>query len=154
MIEKKFFDICSRLLPVEGYGVYDIRYLSGSATLGVFITKSENVKGVDINDCIKVDRILSPFIEDEEWVPENFMLEYLQGYIETSSADQLKYSVGELIEVKFNSLIEDKKLKNKSIVVTLVKFDECSMTVITEDSKEESLIKYELIKSVNAELKI
>jgi ribosome maturation factor RimP len=43
-IEDKFTEICAKILPVEGYGVYDLRYLSGSSTLRVFITKGDSVK--------------------------------------------------------------------------------------------------------------
>ena len=155
-IEEKFFQICAQVLPTAGYGVYDIRYLSGSSTLRLFITKANTVKGVDINDCIKVDKLISPFIENEDWIPGNFILEVSSPglYRDIRFSDQLKYSLGDLIKIKFNSLIDDKALKNKNIVVTLLEFDDNSMSVELEEEKQKMIIKYDLIKSVNAELKI
>ena len=74
-IEEKFFDICRHLLTENVYGVYDLRYLTGSSTLRIFMTKNDDVKGVDINDCVAVDRLLSPMIDTENWIPDNFVLE-------------------------------------------------------------------------------
>lgn len=155
-IENKFIEICDKLLPENGYGVYDLRYLSGSSTLRVFITKNDGVKGIDINDCIKVDKTLSPYIESEEWIPNNFVLEVSSPglYRDIRRSDQLKFSVNELIKIKFNSTIEDKTLKNKELVGTLLDFKEDELEIVREDNNEKMNIKYELIKSVNAEVKI
>jgi ribosome maturation factor RimP len=155
-IEDKFTEICAKILPVEGYGVYDLRYLSGSSTLRVFITKGDFVKGIDINDCVKVDKLLSPIIDEESWVPDNFVLEVSSPglYRDIRFSEQLKYSVGELIKIKFNSLIDDNKLKNKNYVGILVNFDESELTVKSDENGEQFNIKYEMVKSVNAELKI
>lgn len=154
--EEKFEGICEKLLPPQGYGVYDLRYLSGSSTLRIFITKNGEVKGIDINDCIIVDKLLSPFIEEENWIPDNFVLEVSSPgiYREIRRADQLKFSLGELIKIKFNSNMEDKDFKNKLQIGTLVEFGESEMLVEFEEDKKKIAIKYEMIKSVHAELKI
>jgi len=155
-IEEKFEALCEKLLPPLGYGVYDLRYLSGSATLRVFLTKNDSVNGIDLNDCIKVDKMITPYIEEESWIPENFVLEVSSPgvYRDIRGLDQLKFSVGELIKVKFNSKAEEKELKNQVKIATLVEFDDTGMIVLLEDNNKKITIKYEMIKSVNAELKI
>ena len=75
-------------------------------------------------------------------------------YRDIRFSEQLKYSVGELIKIKFNSLIDDNKLKNKNYVGILVNFDESELTVKSDENGEQFNIKYEMVKSVNAELKI
>ena len=155
-IEEKFSNVCNSLLPDSNYGVYDLRYLSGSSTLRLFITKNNDVRGVDINDCVNVDRILSPLIETEDWIPSNFVLEVSSPgiYRDIRTSHQLKYSVNELIKIKFNSSIDEKALKNKHLVATLKEFSDSEMHVVRDDNNEKMNIKYELVKSVNAELKI
>tara|TARA_B100000886_G_scaffold295125_1_gene221869 strand:+ start:255 stop:758 length:504 start_codon:yes stop_codon:yes gene_type:complete len=155
-LEKKFYEHISGALVNDGFGIYDLRFLSGSSTLRVFIIKSGEVKGIDINDCVKVDRLIGPLIETESWVPDNIVLEVSSPglYRDIRSSDQLKYSIGELIKIRFNSSLEDKSLKNKHFVCTLIEFGEEEMTVIPEDDTNKLIIKYETVKSVNAETKI
>ena len=153
-IEEKFFKLCKDLLLTNGYGVYDLRYLSGCSTLRVFITKKNDVKGIDINDCVIVDKLISPRIDDEDWVPNNFVLEISSPgvYRDIRKVDQLRFSVGELIKIKFNSQINDKNFKNKIATATLLNFDQESMLVRVIDSEIELNVRYETIKSVNAEI--
>jgi ribosome maturation factor RimP len=154
-IEEKFIQLFDQLLPPTDYGLYDLRYLSGSSTLRVFITKSNDVKGIDINDCIKVNKLISPLIESENWVPENFVIEVSSPglFRDIRFADQLKYSVGELVKVKFNSQVSEKSLQNKHYIGKLLGYNETEMTVIAAE-EEKMIINYDMVKSVNAELKI
>ena len=154
LIEEKFFKICDELLSNKGYGVYDLRYLSGSSTLRVFITKKNDVRGIDINDCVFVDKLISPYIDGVEWLPDNFVLEISSPgiYRDIRNVDQLRFSIGELIKIKFNSQINDEKLKNKVSVVTLLEYDDEMMLVRFKDDGIKININYETIKSVNAEV--
>ncbi|MBL7663997.1 MAG: hypothetical protein JNM93_02600 [Bacteriovoracaceae bacterium] len=73
-IEKKFFDLCSKVIVEEGFELYDMDYLTGSSTLRVFI-QNPTTKNAVIEDCVKIDRALSPYIDTEEWVPSALVLE-------------------------------------------------------------------------------
>lgn len=151
-IEKKFFQICNDLLPNEGYGIYDLRYLTGSSTLRVFITKNSDVKNIGITDCVKVDKLISSLIDEAEWIPDNFVLEVSSPgvYRDIRNSDQLKYSVNDLLKIKFNSHIDNDSYKNKQVVGTLLNYnnDELEMNI----EGKNIVIKYESIKSVNAEI--
>lgn len=155
-IEKKFIDICERVLPEHKFGIYDVRYLTGSSTLRVFITKEGNVTGVGINDCIAVDRLLSPFIDTEEWIPQNFILEVSSPglYRDIRYKDQLKYSVGELIKVKTNSVPVDPTMKNQNVVGRLIKFDEQEIVLSIADGSSDIVLEYNMIKTANAEVEL
>ena len=155
-IEKKFIEICDKVLPEHKFGVYDVRYLTGSSTLRVFITKEGNVSGVGINDCIAVDRLLSPFIDSEEWIPQNFILEVSSPglYRDIRFKDQLKYSVGELVKIKTNSTPVESKMKNQNVVGKLVSFDDQGIVLSVADGNQDIVLEYSMIKTANAEVEL
>lgn len=73
-IEKKFFELCTKVVTDEGFDLYDMDYLPGSHCLRLYI----NQKGTDtalIEDCAKVDRALTPYIDESDWMPEILNLE-------------------------------------------------------------------------------
>lgn len=73
-IEKKFFELCSKVIAQEGFELYDLDYLTGSSTLRVFI-QNPTTKNAVIEDCVKIDRALTPYIDTEEWIPSTLVLE-------------------------------------------------------------------------------
>ncbi len=73
-LEKKFFEMSSEIIQNCGYELYDLDYLQGSQTLRVFIRNPET-DTADLEDCVKIDRALTPFIQEESWVPESLVLE-------------------------------------------------------------------------------
>jgi len=73
-LEKKFFDLCSQVVTGEGLSLYDVEWTPGSQVLTVFIY-DKNTNSAVIEDCIKIDRALSPYIDSENWMPENLTLE-------------------------------------------------------------------------------
>ncbi len=72
-VEEKFYKIVEKVVDENQYQLYDFEYISGSSTLRVFIMDKETQTAV-IEDCIKVDRAMSPYFE-EEWVPNDVVLE-------------------------------------------------------------------------------
>ncbi|EQC50611.1 ribosome maturation factor RimP [Bacteriovorax sp. DB6_IX] len=73
-LEKKFFDIALNVVKEAGYELYDLDYIKGSKTLRVFIMDPATNTAL-IDDCVKVDRGFTPFMEEEEWIPEDIVLE-------------------------------------------------------------------------------
>jgi ribosome maturation factor RimP len=73
-VEAKFYELCSKVVPENGLQLYDMDYVSGSYTLKVFVLDESTGTAV-IEDCVKVDRALTPFIDELEWVPEQLILE-------------------------------------------------------------------------------
>lgn len=73
-LEKKFFDLCFKVVTENGYKLYDLEWHSNSGELRLFIMDPKTGSAV-IDDCAKIDRELSPFVENETWMPENLVLE-------------------------------------------------------------------------------
>lgn len=73
-LDKKFFELCLKVVIDEGLELYDMEYISGSGILRIYIM-DQKTKTVDIKDCIKVDRALTPYIDTEDWMPNELRLE-------------------------------------------------------------------------------
>ena len=73
-LEKKFYDLCFKIVTENGYKLYDLEWHPGSGELRLFIMDPKTGSAV-IDDCAKIDRELSPFIENETWMPDNLVLE-------------------------------------------------------------------------------
>lgn len=73
-LEKKFYDLCLSVVTENGYKLYDLEWHPGSGELRLFIM-DPNTGSAVIDDCAKIDHALSPFIENETWMPENLVLE-------------------------------------------------------------------------------
>lgn len=72
-VEEKFFNVCREVTIENGYELYDFEYIPGSTTVRLFIMDPETNSAV-IEDCVKVDRALTPYFE-EDWVPDDVVLE-------------------------------------------------------------------------------
>lgn len=73
-IEKKFFDLCSSVVQEAGYELYGMDYINSQFLLRLFI-QDPTSKTAGLEDCSKVDRALTPFVEEESWMPEELTLE-------------------------------------------------------------------------------
>lgn len=73
-MELKFYDIALKILNDLGLEMYDLEWSEGASQLSLFIMDPKTKTAV-IEDCVKVDRAFTPFIESETWMPENLTLE-------------------------------------------------------------------------------
>lgn len=73
-MELKFYDIAIKILTDLGLELYDLEWNAPSGQLCLFIMDSKT-KTALIEDCVKVDRAFTPYIESETWMPENLTLE-------------------------------------------------------------------------------
>lgn len=74
-LEQKFIDLlCQKVLPTLGLELYDLQYSPQGHGLRVFIFDPKTQSAV-IDDCVKVDHALTPYIESETWMPEKLNLE-------------------------------------------------------------------------------
>jgi ribosome maturation factor RimP len=72
-IEERFYPLCVQAAESVGLELYDMEYISGSSTLRVFVVDPKTNSAV-IEDCVAVDRALSPYFE-EDWIPDDIVLE-------------------------------------------------------------------------------
>ena len=73
-MELKFYEIALKILSDLNLEMYDLEWNAPSGQLSLFIMDPKT-KTALIEDCVKVDRAFTPFIEAEAWMPENLTLE-------------------------------------------------------------------------------
>ena len=103
-IEEKFFHLCQRVVEDNALELYHLEYRGGQGLLRVMIQDPET-RGASIEHCVQIDRALSPFIAQEEWIPEKLTLEVsspgLNRPLQTEK--HFQQSIGERIAIKLNA---------------------------------------------------
>jgi ribosome maturation factor RimP len=73
-LELKFLELASKILSELKLEMYDLEWSGPSGELRLFIMNPATKTAV-LEDCVKVDRAFTPYMESETWIPENFTLE-------------------------------------------------------------------------------
>lgn len=157
-MDLKFFEIASKILSDLSLEMYDLEWSAPSGELRLFIMDPKT-KTALIDDCVKVDRAFTPYIESETWMPENLTLEVsspgLFRYL--SSIEHFKGVVGEEITLALTKKIDEvvypdfpKVLRNNlKIKVKLLEANDESIVVDARGVKVE--VPYTQIKKANLE---
>lgn len=123
------------LLPIAqaaGVSVYDVEYVKEGSDwyLRAYIDKPE---GVNINDCEKVSRALSDRLDEEDFIPDAYILEVSSpGLGRTLKKEKhLEQSIGEEVELKTYKPVD----KQKSFFGVLKAFDKHTLTIETEGTE-------------------
>lgn len=166
-IEKKFFELVSEVVQKEGLELYSMDYIGGQQVLRLFIQNPET-KTAQLDDCARIDRAMTPFIEELEWMPEELTLEVSSPgvYRDIKEGHQFKEALGERISLSlFNKVTSDdflpgvaidkeaqKITKDKKILAYLVDFQGEELLFSLEKQAEAQFkIKLEDIKKANVE---
>lgn len=114
-IEAKFFELCTKVVPENGLILYDMEYVSGSYTLKVFVM-DESTGSAVIEDCVKIDRALTPFIDELEWVPEQLILEVSSPgmFRDLKTLEHFETSVDQLVSVTINGKLPSEAIEGAS----------------------------------------
>lgn len=157
-IEKKFYELCSKLCIELGYEIYDLDYLKGSHTLRIYIIDPKTGTAV-IEDCSKVDHAMTPLVEESDWMPNELILEVSSPgmFRQLNTVEHFKMSVEKDILISTKArLIADrfpgipKGLKGeRKVVGKLVDVSDEGITCLSHDY--ELKLKYEDIKKANLE---
>ncbi|MFT6069299.1 MAG: ribosome maturation factor RimP [Bacteriovoracaceae bacterium] len=157
-VDKRFFELCSKVVEAEGLHVYDMDYLHGSHELRLFVINPETNTAV-IDDCMKIDRALTPFIEEEEWMPAELTLEVSSPgvYRNLTTLEHFENVVGQRVQLHLKQKLDEaeleglpRKLKGqKKLIFLLTKVNEDSIDVELENISLN--IKYDEIKKANLE---
>tara|TARA_Y100000590_G_scaffold470750_1_gene669290 strand:- start:60665 stop:61147 length:483 start_codon:yes stop_codon:yes gene_type:complete len=159
-MDKKFFELCQKVVSAEGLEIYDLDYLPGSHELRLYIQNPETRTAV-IEDCIKIDKAMTPYIEEEEWMPSELTLEVSSPgvYRNLTSLEHFKIVEGQNVQLTLKKKLDDdleglpKKLKGqKKIIGTLIEVLEEGIALEIEDLKIN--LKYDEIKKANLEVDI
>lgn len=126
-VELKFFELCQKVIPENGLKLYDLEYQPAQQLLRVYVY-DPSTKTAVIEDCVKIDRALTPFIEEESWIPDALVLEVSSPgiYRHLSQKEHFEMSFGEMVLVTFNGDLDPelvkkapKVLKNRKVRLRL-----------------------------------
>ena len=157
-MELKFYDIALKILTELGLDLYDLDWNATSGQLSLYIMDPKT-KTALIEDCVKVDRAFTPFIESETWMPENLTLEvsspglfrfltsveHFQGVLDQDVTLNLTKKIDEIIYPDFPKVLRN----NLKIKVKLLAAKEDSILFDAKGVQVE--IPYTQIKKANLE---
>ncbi len=99
-VEKKFLHMCEPVVLEAGYRLYDLEYVNTQKLLRLYIQDPRTGSAL-IEDCVKVDKALSPAFETETWIPEDVVLEVSSPGVfrHLANLEHFRMSIGETILV-------------------------------------------------------
>lgn len=157
-IEKKFYDICHPVISSHELCLYDLEYLSVQKLLRIYIYQAAT-KTAQLEDCVKIDKALSPAFEETEWIPEEITLEVSSPGIfrDLRTLEHYQMAVGERIKAKImaSSLtVEQKQLLQKKLhggylIGKILSLDNGAIQLECDD---RTLVSLELDKITKANL--
>lgn len=132
-IEEKVTKLIEPIIEKIGYELYDVEYAKEGKNyfLRIFI---DNEKGIDLNDCEKVNDAINDILDEENYIKEQYFLEVSSPGIERilRKDKHLKQNIGEQINVKLFKKDENEK---KEYVGKLKEFNEQSITIDQEQNE-------------------
>ncbi len=157
-LEKKFFELCQVVVRQCGFVLYDLDYIVGQKTLRLYIM-NEQTKTALVEDCVAVDRAMTPYFESETWMPAEVTLEVSSPGAERylRRLEHFEWVVGKKISlVLFKSLGDiagkelPKSLKGaKKVVATLLSVSAERLEIEAEEN--QVLVPFDVIKKANLE---
>ena len=115
-----------------GFELYDVEYAKEGKDLflRIFI---DNEKGIDLNDCEKVNNAISDILDEANYIKEQYFLEVSSPGIERvlKKDKHLQQNIGKEIEIKLFKKDENGK---KEYIGILEKFDDNNITVNIGDN--------------------
>ena len=110
-IEEKVQNLIEPIITSLGYKLYDVVYEKEAKDyyLRVFI---DSKKGIDLNDCEKVNDAITDKIDEEDIIKETYFLEVSSCGLERilRKDEHLEEQIGNNIEVKLFIAIDKKKM--------------------------------------------
>ena len=139
-IEEKVEKLIEPIIEKIGYELYDVEYAKEGKNyfLRIFI---DNKKGIDLNDCEKVNDAITDILDEENYIKEQYFLEVSSPGIERllRKDKHLKQNIGEQINIKLFKKDENGK---KEYVGQLKEFNEQSI-IIKQEEQEVNEIQIE-----------
>ena len=132
-IEEKVEKLVKPIIEKIGYELYDVEYAKEGKNyfLRIFI---DNEKGIDLNDCEKVNDSITDILDETNYIKEQYFLEVSSPGIERilRKDKHLKQNIGEQINIKLFKKDENGK---KEYLGKLKEFDDLKI-VIEQDENE------------------
>ncbi len=158
-LEKRFFELSVKVVSDLGLKLYDMDYFPGNGEWRIFIY-NEGTDTAVIEDCVRVDKALTPYVEESEWMPENLTLQVSSPGIDRSLRTRVHFErvLGKCVKlVLVKRLGSDlfpglpKSLKGeKKVVAKLVSLNDDGLTLSYRDEFNFTL-GFSDIKKANQE---
>ena len=131
-IEEKVENLLQDKIKELGYDLYDVEYAKEGKNyfLRIFI---DNEKGIDLNDCEKVNDGIMDLLDEADYIKEQYFLEVSSPGIERILKKDRHFdlSLGEEIEVNLFKPIN----KKKTLDGILTGYDESSIMMMYENDE-------------------
>ena len=116
-IEEKIENLLKPKIENIGYELYDVEYVKEGKNffLRIFI---DSPKGIDLNDCEKVNNEITDLLDEKDYIKEQYFLEVSSPGIERvlRKDKHLERNIGNLINVKLFSKDENGNKEYKEIL--------------------------------------
>lgn len=131
-VEEKVENLLQDKIKELGYELYDVEYAKEGKNyfLRIFI---DNEKGIDLNDCEKVNDGIMDLLDEADYIKEQYFLEVSSPGIERILRKDRHFdlSLGEEIEVNLFKPLD----KKKTLDGILTGYDESSITMMYENDE-------------------
>ena len=143
-IEEKVEKLIQPIIEEIGYDLYDVEYAKEGKNyfLRIFI---DNEKGIDLNDCEKVNDAITDILDEENYIKEQYFLEVSSPGIERvlRKDKHLEQNIGEQINIKLFKKDENEK---KEYIGKLTKYD--GSNIFIEQDENEVKIERKNISQI------
>ncbi len=134
--------------PVEtaGYLLWDVDYYKEGADFNLLVTieNPDRTKPIDLDDCEKVSRLLSPILDKEDPIEEMYYLEVSSAGLERNLTrpEHFKFYQGEKVSVRLYAPIDGQK----SFVGNLLRYEGDEFVLSLEG--EEKIFKKDAVAKI------
>ncbi len=134
-IEEKVENLVKKTINDLGYELYDVLYVKEGPDKFLRIV-IDNEKGIDLNDCEKVNDAIKEMIDEKDYIKEQYFLEISSPGIERLLRKdwQLKKYIGSPIQVK---QFKKDELGNKDYIGILKKVEDKKINIEVENKELE-----------------
>lgn len=134
-IEEKVENLVKKTINGLGYELYDVLYVKEGPDKFLRIV-IDNEKGIDLNDCEKVNDAIKEMIDEKDYIKEQYFLEISSPGIERLLRKdwQLKKYIGSPIQVK---QFKKDELGNKDYIGILKKVEDKKINIEVENKELE-----------------
>ncbi len=134
--------------PIEklGYLLWDVDFYKEGADFNLLVTieNPDRQKPIDLDDCEKVSRLVSPILDEADPIEENYYLEVSSAGLERelSRPEHFAVFIGSAVRAKLYTALDGKK----TVEGILLSYDEEGIGLQTENGEEKHLNKAQIAK--------
>lgn len=132
-IEERVTKLITPIIEKIGYELYDVQYDKEGKNyfLRIYIDQE---KGIDLNDCEKVNNAINDILDEENYIKEQYFLEVSSPGIERilRKDKHLEKNIGQEINIK---LFKKDETGNKEYIGNLIGYDDNYIQIKQQDNE-------------------